>query len=67
MSEEGGGGEGGEEEQQQRIMTDDDDEIVVYRVYKERWFGLAGLMLMNIVTSWGVRLPLLRSCREIAD
>ena len=56
---------GGEEEQQQRIMTD--YEIVVYRVYKERWFGLAGLMQMNIVTSWGVRLPLLRSCREIAD
>ncbi|CUS12384.1 unnamed protein product [Tuber aestivum] len=43
--------EGGGEEEQQRIMPDDG--IVVYRVYKERWFGLAGLMLMNIVISWG--------------
>ena len=51
--------EGGGGEEQQRIMPDDDDEeIVVYRVYKERWFGLAGLMLMNIVISWGVRLLL---------
>ncbi|PUU76674.1 hypothetical protein B9Z19DRAFT_230590 [Tuber borchii] len=46
-----GGGEGGRKEEQQKMP--DDDEIVVYRVYKERWFGLAGLMLMNIVTSWG--------------
>ena len=37
---------------------DEEEEIVVYRVYKERWFGLAGLMLMNIVISWGVRLLL---------
>jgi hypothetical protein len=27
---------------------------VIYRVYKQRWFGLAMLMLLNIVTSWGV-------------
>ena len=56
MSEEGGGGEGGEDEQK-RIVT---DEIVAYRVYEERWLGLAGLMLMKIVTSWGVGLPWLR-------
>lgn len=28
-----------------------DDEFVVYKIYRERWFGLAGLMLMNIVIS----------------
>ena len=28
-----------------------DDEFVVCGVYRERWFGLAGLMLMNIVIS----------------
>jgi len=49
----GGRGRRGREEEQLRIMPDG---IVVYRVYKERWSGLAGLMLMNIVVSWGVRL-----------
>jgi len=62
MSEEQGGGGGVGEAEQQRITP---DEIVVYRVYKERWFGLAGLMLMNIVISWGVRLPLLLGLGEM--
>lgn len=30
------------------------EEVVVYRVYKRRWFGLVVLMLLNIVVSWGV-------------
>ena len=53
MDSRGGRGRRGREEEQLRIMPDG---IVVYRVYKERWSGLAGLMLMNIVVSWGVRL-----------
>lgn len=31
-----------------------DVDVVVYRVYKRRWFGLGVLMLLNIVVSWGV-------------
>ncbi|RPB04013.1 MFS general substrate transporter [Choiromyces venosus 120613-1] len=53
ISEAGGGGEGGGGEEDQQRITSDDDGAVVYRVYKERWFGLVGLMLMNIVISWG--------------
>lgn len=28
-----------------------------FRVYKRRWFGLAQLVLLNIVVSWDVRAP----------
>ncbi|CAZ86172.1 unnamed protein product [Tuber melanosporum] len=51
VSEEEGGGTGVGGEEQQRIIPNGG--AVEYRVYKERWFGLAGLMLMNIVISWG--------------
>ena len=27
-----------------------------YKVYRRRWAGLLVLMVMNIITSWGVRL-----------
>ena len=29
-----------------------DDSITIYRVYKRRWFGVAIIMLLNIVSSW---------------
>ena len=28
-------------------------EAAIYRVYRRRWVGLATLMLMNIMISWG--------------
>jgi hypothetical protein len=28
-----------------------------FKVYKRRWFGLAQLVLLNVVVSWDVRLP----------
>lgn len=28
---------------------------IMYRTYKRRWFGLAQLVLMNIIVSWDVR------------
>lgn len=31
-------------------------ESVVYRTYKRRWFGLAQMVLMNIIVSWDVSL-----------
>jgi FLVCR family MFS transporter 7 len=37
-------------------------DVVVYKVYKRRWFGLVQLVLLNIIVSWDVsslswRLP----------
>lgn len=32
----------------------EEETVVVYKVYKRRWFGLIVLMLLNIVVSWGV-------------
>lgn len=32
--------------------------ILVYKVYKRRWFGLLQLTLMNIIVSWDVSLSL---------
>jgi hypothetical protein len=29
------------------------DETTVYRVYKRRWVGVAIIVLLNIVSSWG--------------
>jgi hypothetical protein len=42
-----GGGGGGGESATQRLE---------YRVYKRRFFGLAQLVLLNIVINWDVRL-----------
>ena len=39
-----------EEGKKNRGLTPD-GEFVIYKVYRERWFGLAGLMLMNSVIS----------------
>ena len=39
--------------------------LVEYRVYKMRWAGLAVLMSMNLVISWGVgshKLAITRGC-----
>lgn len=36
--------------------------VVPYRTYKRRWFGLAQLVLMNIVVSWDVRVSLPSLC-----
>jgi hypothetical protein len=33
------------------------DGEIVYKVYKRRWFGLAQLVLLNIVVSWDVSSP----------
>jgi hypothetical protein len=30
----------------------DIDEVIVYKVYKRRWLGVAIIMLLNIVSSW---------------
>ncbi|KAA6411043.1 MAG: hypothetical protein FRX48_05354 [Lasallia pustulata] len=35
----------------------EEGEVVVYKVYKRRWFGLIQLVLLNIIVSWDVRLP----------
>ena len=35
-------------------------ETVRYRVYKIRWFGLAQLVLLNIIVSWDVSLRFAR-------
>ena len=35
-------------------VRDDDDLDVTYRVYRRRWFGLAQLVLLNIIVSWDV-------------
>ena len=37
----------------QQFELDRPSSSVTYRVYKRRWFGVVGLMLMNIVVSWG--------------
>ena len=42
----------GTEEYDQVQMTQ--DSFPDYKVYKRRWAGLAVLMGMNIITSWGV-------------
>jgi hypothetical protein len=41
-----------------------------YKVYRRRWFGLVQLTLLNIIVSWGVRIPVSLSpapsfCREL--
>ena len=35
-----------------------DEGDTIYRVYKIRWFGLAALVLLNIVVSWDVSILL---------
>ena len=34
-----------------------DDSTTIYRVYKRRWFGVAIIMLLNIVSSWRYTNP----------
>ena len=34
----------------------DDNLNVTYRVYRRRWFGLAQLVLLNIIASWDVSI-----------
>ena len=34
--------------------TQPNEELMVYKVYKIRWFGLMQLVLLNIVVSWDV-------------
>lgn len=43
--------------QDERYIDGAEDDIGQgrYRVYKRRWFGLAQLVLLNIVVSWDVR------------
>ena len=38
-----------------------------YKVYKVRWFGLAQLVLLNIVVSWDVSFPPFRQSQRRAD
>lgn len=35
-----------------------DDSTTIYRVYKRRWFGVAIIMLLNIVSSWRYTNPI---------
>jgi len=37
-----------------RDDSENDPQLVQYRVYKRRFFGLAQLVLLNIVVSWDV-------------
>jgi hypothetical protein len=34
------------------------DSTTIYRVYKRRWFGVAIIMLLNIVSSWRYTNPI---------
>jgi MFS transporter, FLVCR family, MFS-domain-containing protein 7 len=34
--------------------TAEENDVVVYKVYKRRWFGLVQLALLNIIVSWDV-------------
>lgn len=63
------GGGGGDDE---RGGMRGDAGPVVYKVYKRRWFGLAQLVLLNVVVSWDVsslsicvHSPLLSSMRTV--
>ena len=44
------------------------DEGTVYKVYKRRWFGVAIIMLLNIISSWRFRDPLnmLNTCADFS-
>lgn len=55
------GEEGYELADRDAATTQDPDDSTVYRTYKRRWFGLAQLVLLNIVVSWDV------SCRLLTD
>ncbi|CAI4219962.1 unnamed protein product [Parascedosporium putredinis] len=46
------GEEGYELADRDAATTQDVDDSTVYRTYKRRWFGLAQLVLLNIVVSW---------------
>lgn len=47
-------GRGGIQRHDERDGTRGDAGPVVYKVYKRRWFGLAQLVLLNVVVSWDV-------------
>ena len=36
-------------------LTRASESDVEYKLYKQRWFGLGQLILLNIINSWGVR------------
>lgn len=37
-------------------VTRGSESHVEYKLYKQRWFGLGQMILLNIVNSWGVSL-----------
>jgi hypothetical protein len=57
------------QERSQRVGSAGDDgsnidDPTVYKVYKRRWIGVAIIMLLNIVFSWGYVLCFLADCAD---